>query len=156
MSESQTKTYKISANYKKSTYQEEHWVNKLKNGKFVTLYVTTFFRWGTFEISLTDQGKKEILEKDDIILNNYHCCMEEMWDGCDRYIELQEKDTYSPEEIKEINRLIYCEDDKNSDSDYEYDSENDDFQEDILDANGWDLDDTIYGFTTGCELEIVE
>ena len=154
MSETQTKTYKISANYKKSTYQEEHWVNKLKNGRYVTLFVTTFFRWGTFEITLTDQEKKEILEKQDIILNKYHCSMEELWDGCDRYVEIQEEDTYSPEEIKEIYRLIYCEDLEKSD--YEYDSDNDNFQEDILDENGWDLDDTIYGFTTGCELEDVE
>lgn len=151
MSETQPKTYKISANYKKSTYQEEHWVNKLKNGRYVTIYVTTFFRWGTFEITLTDQEKKEILKKEEIILNNYVCAMEEMWDGCDRYIEIQEKDTYSSEEIKEIHRLMYCEDIKNSD--YEYDSDNDEFQEDILDANGWDLDDTIYGFTCGCILE---
>ena len=151
MSETQPKTYKISANYKKSTYQEEHWVNKLKNGRYVTIYVTTFFRWGTFEITLTDQEKKEILKKEEIILNNYVCAMEEMWDGCDRYIEIQEKDTYSSEEIKEIHRLMYCEDIKNSD--YEYDSDNDEFQEDILDTNGWDLDDTIYGFTTGCILE---
>ena len=154
MSETETKTYKITANYKKSTYQEEHWVNKLKNGRYVTLYVTTFFRWGTFEVSLTDQQKKEILEKEDIILNDYHCSMEEMWDGCERYIELQEEDSYSPEEIKQIHRLMYCED--LDDSGYEYDSDNDEFQEDILDANGWDLDDTIYGFTTGCELENIE
>ncbi len=154
MSENETKTYKITANYKKSTYQEEHWVNKLKNGRYVTLHVTTFFRWGTFEVSLTDQEKKEILEKEDIKLNDYHCSMEEMWDGCDRYIELQEEDTYSSDEIKEIHRLMYCED--LEDSSYEYDSDNDEFQEDILDANGWDLDDTIYGFTTGCQLENIE
>lgn len=151
MSEPQSKIYKISADYKKSTYQEEHWVNKLKNGRYVTLYVTTFFRWGTFEITLTDQEKKEILKKKDIILNNYVCAMEEMWDGCDRFVEIQEKDTYSAEEMKEIYCLMYCEDINNSD--YEYDSDNDEFQEDILDTNGWDLDDTIYGFTTGCILE---
>ena len=151
MSEEETKTYKITADYKKSTYQEEHWVNKLKNGRYVTIYVTTFFRWGTFEITLNDQEKKEILKKEEIILNNYVCAMEEMWDGCDRYVEIQEKDTYSSEEMKEIHRLMYCEDIENSD--YEYDSDNDEFQEDILDANGWDLDDTIYGFTCGCILE---
>ena len=151
MSETQSKIYKISANYKKSTYQEERWVNKLKNDRLVTLCVTTFFRWGTFEISLTEKEKEDILKMENIVLNNYECSMEEMWDGCDRYIEIHNETSFSTEEIKEINRLIYCEDLNNSN--YEYNSDNDEFQEDILDANGWDLDDTIYGITTGCQLE---
>ena len=154
MSETQSKIYKISANYKKSTYQEERWVNKLKNDRLVTLCVTTFFRWGTFEISLTEKEKEDILKMENIVLNNYECSMEEMWDGCDRYIEIHNETSFSTEEIKEINRLIYCEDLNNSN--YEYNSDNDEFQEDILDANGWDLDDTIYGITTGCKLENVK
>ena len=35
MSDEERKTYKITADYKKSTYQEEHWTNQLKNGKYV-------------------------------------------------------------------------------------------------------------------------
>ena len=49
--------------------------------------------------------------------------------------------------------MIYCEDYQNI-SDYEYDSDNgDDFQEDILESNGWDLDDTIYIISSGCILK---
>ena len=61
MSEEETKTYKIKADYKKSTYQEEHWTNTLKCGKHVTIHVTTFFRWGTFQITLTDKEKPTAL-----------------------------------------------------------------------------------------------
>ena len=148
MSEEETKTYKIKADYKKSTYQEEHWTNTLKCGKHVTLHVTTFFRWGTSEITLTDKEKSEILKKNNIVLNDYDSSLEEMWNGCDLYVEIQNKNTYSCEEIKEINRLVYCEDLDNSD--YEYDCT---YQEYILEKNGWDLDDTVYGFTSGCKLE---
>ena len=55
--------YKITPEYKKAIYQEEHWINTLKNGKRVILHATTFFRWGTFEINLTEQEKKKYLKK---------------------------------------------------------------------------------------------
>ena len=73
-----------------------------------------------------------------------------MVDGCDLDINIYEENTYSDEEIQEINRLIYCDDLSNLD--YDYDSDQDIFQEDILEANGWYLEDTIYGFTAGCKI----
>lgn len=153
MCEEERHVYKITPEYKKAIYQEEHWVNQLKNGKRVILHATTFFRWGTFEINLTEQEMKEILEKDHIILNDYESSLEEMWDGCDFYVEIHNEKSYSPEEIKEIKSLIYCPDFDNS-TDYEYDTDNgEDFEEEVLESNGWDLDDTIYGISTTCKLE---
>ena len=146
--EEEPKTYKIMADYKKSTYQEEHWINELKNGKYVTLYVTTLFRWGNFEIILNDKEKKEILKKNNIILNEYDFVMEEMLDGCDLYIEIQDENNYSVEEINEINSLIYCEDENDYDDEINYQ-----FDEDILENNNWELEDTVYGFTSGCTLK---
>jgi len=63
--------YNITADYKKTTYQLEHWTNVLSNGKHVTLLVYTYFYWGTFEIELTDKEKEDILKKDEIVLNDY-------------------------------------------------------------------------------------
>ena len=152
MSQQEKKLYKIMADYKKSTYQEEHWINKLKNGKMVMIHVTTFFRWGTFEINLTDQEKDKILANEHIILNNYDFSLEEMWDGCSFYVEINNEKSYSLEEIHEIKCLIYCEDFVNS-TNCEYESNNsEDFQEEILESNGWDLEDTIYGISTSCNL----
>ena len=146
-----SKTYNITPNYKKSTYQIEQWNNILQNGQKIRYEVTTYFRWGTFEIELDDDEKNEILKKDTIILNDYSCSCNELTNGCDRYEEIVNENNYSNEEKKEIQRLLYCnkEDEYNSEDEYCLD-------EDLLETNGWSMDDTIYGFDTGCELELID
>ena len=48
-----------------------------------------------------------------------------------------------------IHRLVFLDpDDKES-----YDSDCDDVDENILQKNGWSMDDTIYGMDTACELQ---
>lgn len=144
----QSKIYNITASCQKSTYQEEHWINQLKNGKCIILYVTTLFRRGNFEIILNQEERKDILEKKNIILNDYDFFMAEMFDGCDFYIEIQDENNYSVEEINEINSLIYCEYENDYDDEINYQ-----FDEDILENNNWELEDTIYRFTKGCTLQ---
>ena len=68
--------------------------------------VTNYFRWGTFIINLTNSEKEEILKKDEIVLNDYDFEFEEMWDGDSRYVELQDEDKYSEEELKVINQTL--------------------------------------------------
>ena len=150
MSEETTKMYHLSANYKKSTYQTEQWKNILSNGKHVTFEITRYFYWGTFELELTDKEKKEILKKDSIILNDYAGVSVESLDSeCDYSHDIYNKQGFTPEELKEIHRLVFLDpDDKES-----YDSERDEVDENILQKNGWSMDDTIYGMDTGCELE---
>ena len=150
MSEETTKMYHLSANYKKSTYQTEQWKNILSNGKHVTFEITRYFYWGTFELELTDKEKKEIIKKDSIILNDYAGVSVESLDSeCDYSHDIYNKQGFTPEELKEIHRLVFLDpDDKES-----YDSERDEVDENILQKNGWSMDDTIYGMDTGCELE---
>ena len=150
MSEEITKMYHLTANYKKSTYQTEQWKNTLSNGKHVTFEITRYFYWGTFEVELTDKEKKDILKKDSIILNDYAGVSVESLDSeCDYSHDIYNKQCFSPEELKEIHRLVFLDpDDKES-----YDSDCDDADENILQKNGWSMDDTIYGMDTGCELE---
>ena len=144
--------YEISANYKKSTYQTEQWTNTLSNGKHVRFEVTNYFYWGTFEIELTDKEKEEILKKESIILNDYPgVSVDSLDDGCDCYEEICNKDSFTPEELKEIHRLIYLD----HDDEESYTRDCDDTNTDILEQNGWSMDDTIYGFDTGCELELI-
>jgi len=161
--------YNITADYKKSTYQTEHWRKQISNGKIVTLLVTTYFYWGTFEITLTDKEKEEILKKDSIILNDYDVSCEELDSGCDQFEEIENEESYNEEELNEIHQLIYRyeneeekeekeekeEDENEDDEDKEEVDEEYNFDEDILQYNGWDMDDTIYGFDTGCELELI-
>ena len=151
--EEKTHVYEIMADYKKSTYATEHWTNQLSNGKKVTFLVTNIYRWGTFEIELTDTEKEEILKKETIVLNEYGVSCQELTDGWLEEEEIQNRDDYTEEELDEIEKLIYWHKDYYDD---EYDDgETYDYNEDILELNGWELDDTIYGFDTKCELELI-
>jgi hypothetical protein len=143
----ESKLYTITADYKKSSYQTEQWNNILSNGKKITYEITNYFYWGTFEIELTDEEKEEILKKDEIILNDYGCSLEELTDGCDHYEEIKNESSYNEEELKEIKKLLYYS--PENDDDYNEDC---DVDEELLEENGWSMDDTIYGFSTGCEL----
>ena len=146
----ESKIYKLSADSKKATYQTEQWNNVLKNGKSVRFEVTTYFRWGDFEIELNEKEKQEILKLDSIILNDYGCSCIELTDGCDQYEEIVDDDNFDDYEKKEIHRLLYYneenEEDYESDADYCID-------QDTLEINGWSMDDTIYGISTGCVLK---
>lgn len=147
----ETKLYKISPEYKKSVYQTEQWTNQLSNGKKVVLEITTYFRYGDFEVELTEKEKDEILKKDDIILNDYNASCNELWDGCDLYQEIPNEDKLSEEEKREMHRLMY----KDEDEPDSYDGDCDDHvNEDILEANGWSMDDTTYGIS--CRVELNE
>ena len=150
--EEKTKIYHLTADYKKSTYQTEQWNNVLSNGKSVRFEVTNYFYWGTFEIELTDKEKEEILEKKSIILNDHSgVSVESMDSGCDYSDEICNKDTFTPEELKEIHRLLYLDRYHHT----AYKSDCNDVDEDILELNGWSMGGTIYGITTGCELECI-
>ena len=151
MSEEKVKTYSLTADCKKCTYQTEQWNNVLCNGKPVRFEVTNYFYWGKFEIDLTDKEKEEILKKNSIILNDYSVSCPELDSGCDSSDEICNKDTYTEEELIEINRLIYRPiKDEDYDSDEEYS-----FDKSVLEQNGWSMDDTIYGIDTGCELKLI-
>ena len=147
----ETKIYEMIADYKKSTYQIEQWKNCLKNGKKVRLDVTNYFYSGRFEVELDDKEKEELLKKEIIIINDIPgaSCMS-LDSGCDYYDEIYKKDQYSEEELKEINKLLYCDEDEDYNSEEEYSLDTD-----LLEKNGWSMDDTIYGFDTGCELELI-
>ena len=143
MREDDIKIYHLIADYKKSTYQTEQWNNTLSNGKPVRFEITSYFYWGTFEIELTDKEKEEILKKDSIILNNYTgVSVESLDDCCDYSYEIYNKESFTHKELKEIDKLLYL--------DQEYGPD-----ENILEKNGWSMDDTIYGINTGCELECI-
>ena len=146
----QERKYIIKPDYKKSVYEKEKWHNTLNNGRNVSIIVTSFYRSGSFEITLTEEEKDEIIGKDEICFDNYYAEMIEMWDGCDLYVDIEKYDTFSELEIKEINNLIYC--DNNEECEYESDGEYS-YDVEILENNGWIPLNTTYGFSCGGILE---
>jgi hypothetical protein len=152
MSECKIKVYHITSEYNKSTYQTEQWNNILSNGKPVCCEITNYFYWGTFEIELTDKEKEEILKKSSIILNDYAgVSVESLDDGFNSSVEICNKENFTPEELKEIHRLIYLD----PDDEKSYTSDCTTVDEDVLEQNGWSMDDTIYGINSSCELECI-
>ena len=154
MDDGETKRYRITANYKNCTYQRETWTRLLSTDKVVRIQVCGYFRWGTFYIELNDTDKALLLEKDSVDLSNYPYEMEDLMGSLwgDNEVVINNKDKYSADELREIYRSIYITEDM-AEEGIVYDS-NTDYPLDtgVLEENNWDLDDTQYGFSTGCVL----
>ena len=143
--------YIIEASSKKSTYEKEEWHHTLKNGVDVTVYITTYYRWGTFTATLTKNDIKEIKELDTVIINYYDDFeMINMTDGCSMYIDIDKQDRYTKEELLEIKQLIYC----YNGNDYTFEDEEEELEFDIceFEQNGWESYDTEYGIVGGCHI----
>jgi len=136
--------YKISSEHKKSAYEEQKWSNTLKNGKEVFVLVGNLYRWAEFFIDLDEKEKKELLEENSIVVNEYENFeLIEMLDGgCDFWVDIVNEDKYTEEELKEINSLLYKWP-KDSDSNY-YDLEDDGYSEEKMELNNWTEKDCEY------------
>ena len=136
--------YKISSEHKKSAYEEQKWSNTLKNGKEVFVLVVNLYRWAEFFIDLDEKEKKELMEENSIVVNEYENFeLIEMLDGgCDFWVDIVKEDKYTEEELKEINSLLYKWP-KDSDSNY-YDLEDDGYSEEKMELNNWTEKDCEY------------
>ena len=152
--EEKTKRYRITANYKNCTYQCETWTRMLSTNKVVRIQLTGYFRWGTFYLELNDTEKALLLEKDSVDLSNYSYEMEDLMGSLwsDNEVMIKNKDKYNADELHEIYQSIYITEDM-AEEGIVYDSNTDyPLDTDVLEENNWDLDDTQYGFSTGCVL----
>ena len=149
-----SKEYRLTPEYKKSTYSNECWINTLSNNKKVIYCITTYFRTGNFTITLDNKEKEELMKKDCIVLNDYNSCTEELWFGVDHYEYIKDEEKYSSDEINEIKKLLYfvnCSDEESDINNYLECEDNVDI--DNLENNDWYLDETIYGIDGGFILE---
>ena len=144
------KEYRLTPEYKKSTYSNECWINTLSNNKKVVYCITTYFRTGNFTITLDDSEKEKLIKKDCIILNDYFSCVEELMYGVDHYEYIKNEKKYNNDEINEIKKLLYFIDEENNNN---YLDCEDNVDIDNLENNGWYLDETIYGIDGGFILE---
>lgn len=140
-----SKTYTIEPEHKNCIYEEEHYCKRLSSGKCATIIYTRNWRWGSFEITLTEEEKEEILKSDNILLNSYDTSCNEMSEGWFESAELKNEKDFNEEEKAEI-LLSIC-------SDEEEDVCYDNCDIDFMEENGWCLDDTKYSIVSGCILE---
>jgi hypothetical protein len=127
--------YSISNVNSKNMVQNEIFTNTLSTGKLVTITVTTIFRWGCFEIELTNKEKEEISLLDEVELNNYDSELIEMDDGCSIDLFITNEDEMTEDEIKEISETT------------------EDLNDSILEENGWYFSDTQYIMGAPIELD---
>ena len=133
-----TEQYKLYPENKHSVYTKKYWCNELSDGTPVTVLHVQVWRSGIFTVELDETEKEKILAQDEIVLNEYGVCVDELYDGTfHNYKILNTCD----EEVEEILEMMFrggteCE-----------------FDEDMMDENGWSLDDTIYKVMGGVELE---
>lgn len=132
--------YTLTNAYKKSSYENEHYT-KIILGKRVTLIITTVYRWGEFEVTLTEEEKKKMLNEDIVCVNDYDSSFVSNIDGCEQFDEIKNLENYTEEEKNAIYKDIY------------EDVENEIlFDKSELEDNDWDLDDTFYEIVGGVEL----
>ena len=132
--------YTLTNAYKKSSYENEHYT-KIVLGKRVTLIITTVYRWGEFEVTLTEEEKKKMLNEDIVCVNDYDSSFVSNIDGCEQFDEIKNLENYTEEEKNAIYKDIY------------EDVENEIlFDKSELEDNDWDLDDTFYEIVGGVEL----
>ena len=150
--------YLIQSDTPDSTYQTEYWCNTLSTGKEVILLITTIFTKGIFEIELTDSEKEIILRKETIVLNEYNCSNQKLWNGSQQCHDIENKHIYTEKELRQINNLLFWADSSEDESyDYIYDSDTEyHFGLDLFEENGWILVETVYGFDSGCELKPID
>jgi hypothetical protein len=125
--------YFLIPHFNKSLTEILCWNRTLKNGKSVILKVFNVYRCFKIEIELDDAEKAEILKMDTILLDNYSFIPDEM-EGCDCWSEIVNIETFTEEEIDEI-------DEDNIDLDF------------LDDSDEWTSTyDTRFELSCGCDL----
>jgi len=132
-------SHTISPKANKCTFTREEWYIHLFN-KIVRLDVTVMWRWGDFSIYITEKEKKELESSEKVIVSEYDFELMNMFDGCERFVELRNESDYTKDELKEIYKKIYLTDEKI-------------YDEDILEQNGWFLEDTVTYIVNGVTIE---
>lgn len=145
--------YNVYPENKDCVYTTEHWVNHLSNGKQVTVLFVQQWRDGTFTIDLNETNKEKLLTEDHIVLNDWGGCTEQLISGWFYETQIKNKEQYNDAEIQEIHKLMFC----NNNNKDEYNCEDaldfNNFEQDVMETNGWFMEDTIYEIFNGFELE---
>jgi hypothetical protein len=137
--------YKLYANQKNASYEEQNWTKSLSNGNNVHLLRTIFYRYLKFEVTMNDEEKNTFLEKDEIRFDDklnidYYVDFNDCTFSTIIYTIIKDYDKLNEEEIKEINNSLNI-------NNFNEDNGNIDFSE--IDKAGWDLEETFFGISSG-------
>ena len=97
-----TYQYIISPKLSKSFREAGHYTKVLSTGRIAKIIYTTLWRDGSCQIELNDTEKQEVLSSKSVCVNDYSCEFYESTDGCYTCAELEDEETYTDIEMKEI------------------------------------------------------
>lgn len=101
-SQEETQRYIAIPKYKNCFYEVGHYTKHLSTDKYATLKCTTDWRWGECIIEITEKERKDILQSQDVCLTDYCCEFSESTTGYSGDCELEDKDSFTKKEMKEI------------------------------------------------------
>jgi hypothetical protein len=142
---------------------KESWENVLKNNKKVIFSLETVYNTAEFKLHINKSEYEKIKNSNYIVVNEYTFELIHLSISNDMYLDIENKNNYSKEELDEIETLIYgCNKSKEEllkqDGIIEEDIEDmlDDtiFSEKKIILNNWKLKDTIYKIETHVSLHI--
>jgi len=134
-------TYLVEPKRNKRVMTKEYFNNHDIHTDSVRVIVSILWRWGSFSLELSDDEYADIKDSQEIIISDYDYYFNDLYDVCDIFIEIENEESYSEEELKKINKSIY-------------ESDEFSFNEDYMNLNGWISDDTEYIITEGCKFTL--
>ncbi len=123
-----SKRYTIKPSRNKITFTKESWTKIFE--KEVRVNITIMWRSSIFHLTLTEDEKNKIEGLDGIELSDYDYEIHDIYDPCELFVEIENEEEYTDEQLKEIKSTIYDEDDT--------------YRESTMEMNGWNDEDTIY------------
>ena len=156
--------FKIKPTKEKQVICKELWENVLKNKKKVIFSLETVYNTGEFKLHINKLEYEKIKNSNYITINDYTFQLIHLSINNDMYLDIENKNNYSKEELDKIDNLIYgCDKSKQEllkqDGIIEEDIEDmlDDtiFSEKKIILNNWKLKDTIYKIESPVSLYIV-
>ena len=120
--------YTIKPIRNKTTFTEESWTRKFE--KNVRVNITIMWRSSTFHLTLTEDEKNKLEGLDEIEISDYDYEIFDIYDPCEIFVEIEDEEEYTDEQLKEIKSTIYGDDDT--------------YRESNMEMNDWNYEDTIY------------
>tara|TARA_B100002051_G_scaffold257334_1_gene274629 strand:- start:653 stop:1057 length:405 start_codon:yes stop_codon:yes gene_type:complete len=123
-----SKRYTIKPSRNKITFTKESWTKNFE--KEVRVNITIMWRSSIFHLTLTEDEKNKIERLNEIEISDYDYEIHDIYDPCELFVEIENEEEYTDEQLKEIKSTIYDEDDT--------------YRESTMEMNGWTDEDTIY------------
>ena len=135
-----SKTYKLEPELSKSSIEIEEY-SKHIDDKFVTISISTLFRWSEFEVNLNNEQKENLLKLESLCIDeNLDYEFVSSIDGISNDVEIMCIEKYSDKFIEKIKENIYGTEDVS-------------FPLNELEENGWTPGDVYYQITSKITLE---